>query len=79
MYVCGWAAALPSLALVVAARAARSGLGIGAGWAQARLSPLVELVVERRLFWLTTGVDLVAGLDPEWALAALEPERATAP
>jgi ATP-binding cassette subfamily B protein/ATP-binding cassette subfamily C protein len=37
---------------------------IGAGWAQARLSPLVELVVERRLFWLTTRVDLVAFDDP---------------
>ena len=53
-------AAVPSLVLVVAARAARSGLGIAAGWAQARLSPLVDLVAERRLFELTTRVELVA-------------------
>src|SRR5215475_7795764 len=57
-------AALPSLALVVAARAGRSGLEIAAGWAQARLSPLVDLVAERRLFGLTTRVELLAFDDP---------------
>jgi ATP-binding cassette subfamily B protein/ATP-binding cassette subfamily C protein len=57
-------AAVPALALVVAARAARSALEIAAGWAQARLSPLVDLVAERRLFELTTKVDLVAFDDP---------------
>lgn len=53
-------AALPSLALVVAAVALRSGLQVTAGWAEFRLQPQVERVVELRLFDLTTQVDLVA-------------------
>jgi ATP-binding cassette subfamily B protein/ATP-binding cassette subfamily C protein len=56
--------ALPALGLVVGATAARSALEIGAGWAQSRLTPLVNVIVERRLFWLTTRVELVAFDDP---------------
>jgi ATP-binding cassette, subfamily B, bacterial len=59
-------AAVPALGLVVAATGARAGLEIGAGWAQARLSPLVELIVERRLLTATTQVELVAFDDPEF-------------
>ncbi|GAA2395175.1 ABC transporter ATP-binding protein [Dactylosporangium salmoneum] len=53
-------AALPSLAMVAAATAARSGLSIAAGWAQARLEPQVLNTAERRLFELTTRVKLAA-------------------
>nr|WP_308250737.1 ABC transporter ATP-binding protein [Nonomuraea rhizosphaerae] len=57
-------AALPALAAVAAAAATRSGLSIGAGWAQARLMPRVLTLVERRLFELTTRVELAAFDDP---------------
>ncbi|MBB5084193.1 ABC transporter ATP-binding protein [Nonomuraea endophytica] len=57
-------AALPSLVVVAAAVAARSGLSIGAGWAQARLMPKVLTLVERELFELTTRVELAAFDDP---------------
>ncbi len=53
-------AAIPSLALVAAAVAARSGLQVAAGWAQARLQPHVDRAVEIRLFDLTTRVELAA-------------------
>jgi ATP-binding cassette, subfamily B, bacterial len=53
-------AALPSLALVASAVAARSGLQAAAGWAQARLQPQIDRVVEIRLFDLTTRVDMTA-------------------
>jgi ATP-binding cassette subfamily B protein len=53
-------AAIPSLALVAAAVAARSGLQVAAGWAQARLQPQVDRAVELRLFDLTTRVELAA-------------------
>jgi len=53
-------AALPSLALVGGAVAMRSGLQAMAGWAQARLQPQVNRVVETRLFDLTTQVELAA-------------------
>ncbi|MBW8485450.1 ABC transporter ATP-binding protein [Actinomadura parmotrematis] len=53
-------AALPGLALVAVATALR-GLLLGvAGWARARLKPQVELLAERRLFELTTRVELTA-------------------
>jgi ATP-binding cassette subfamily B protein len=51
-------AALPSLALVAGATAVRAGLQAGAGWAQARLKPRVDHLVEKRLFDLTTRVEL---------------------
>ena len=53
-------AAIPSLALVAAAVVACAGLQAVAGWAQARLQPQVDRVVEIRLFDLTTQVELSA-------------------
>ncbi|MBE1591910.1 ABC transporter ATP-binding protein [Nonomuraea angiospora] len=52
--------ALPSLLLVAAATGLRGALLAGAGWAQARLKPLVERLAETRLFELTTRVELAA-------------------
>lgn len=52
--------AVPALATVGAAVAARAGMGIAAGWAQARLSPLVTNMVESRFYGLTTRVPLAA-------------------
>jgi hypothetical protein len=49
-----------ALALVASAVAARSGLQVAAGWAQSRLQPQIDRVVELRLFDLTTRVDLPA-------------------
>ena len=46
-------AAIPALALVAAAVAARSGLQAVAGWAQSRLRPYIDRIVEH----LTTHVD----------------------
>jgi ATP-binding cassette subfamily B protein len=57
-------AALPSLILVAVSSALRSGLQSGAGWAQGRLEPQVDRVVEIRLFGLTTSVELAAFDDP---------------
>src|SRR6202046_3754946 len=51
-------AALPSLILVAAAMAARSGIAAAAGWAQARLGPMVDQLVEVRLYDLTSQVEL---------------------
>ena len=53
-------AALPSLVIVAAATAARAGLSIAAGWAENRLEPQVDRLVEVRLFDLTTRVELAA-------------------
>jgi len=53
-------AALPALALVAAAVAARSGLQAVASWTLARLHPQVDRAVEIRLLDLTTRVELVA-------------------
>jgi ATP-binding cassette subfamily B protein/ATP-binding cassette subfamily C protein len=53
-------AALPSLVLVAVVVAIRASLAAGAGWAQARLSPQVSQIAERRLFELTTRVELAA-------------------
>jgi ABC-type multidrug transport system fused ATPase/permease subunit len=53
-------AALPSLILVAAAVALRAGLQVAAGWAQSRLHPQVDRVVEIRLLDLTTQVELAA-------------------
>jgi ATP-binding cassette subfamily B protein/ATP-binding cassette subfamily C protein len=59
-------AALPSLILVAAATAVRSGVSTGAGWAQARLEPQVDQVVEVRLYDLTSQVELAAFDDPDF-------------
>ncbi|GAA2588091.1 ABC transporter ATP-binding protein [Actinomadura fulvescens] len=59
-------AALPSLALVAVAAALRAGLQAAAGWAQARLEPQVERLVELRLYELTTAVELAALDDSEF-------------
>jgi ATP-binding cassette, subfamily B, bacterial len=59
-------AAIPSLALVAAAVSARSGLQVAASWAEARLQPQVNRIVELRLFDLTTQVELAAFDDPEF-------------
>ncbi|XVQ08745.1 ABC transporter ATP-binding protein [Spirillospora sp. CA-255316] len=58
--------ALPSLALVAGATALRAGLQAAAGWAQARLDPQVERLVELRLYEATTAVDLAALEDSEF-------------
>lgn len=59
-------AALPSLILVACAAALRSGLQAGAGWAQARLKPKVDHLVEAELFDRTTRVDLTAFDDTDF-------------
>ncbi len=59
-------AALPSLIVVAAATAARSGIAAAAGWAQARLEPMVDQLVEVRLYDLTSRVELAAFDDPEF-------------
>jgi ATP-binding cassette subfamily B protein len=59
-------AALPSLILVAAATAARSGISAAAGWAQARLEPMVEQMVEIRLYDLASRVELAAFDDPDF-------------
>ena len=53
-------AALPSLVLVATAVALRAGLQAAAGWAQSRLHPQVDRMVEIRLLDLTTQVELAA-------------------
>ena len=59
-------AALPSLILVAVATAARSGVATAAGWAQSRLEPQVDQVVEVRLYDLTSQVELAAFDDPDF-------------
>ncbi|WP_344480117.1 ABC transporter ATP-binding protein [Glycomyces endophyticus] len=61
------AAAAPSLALLAAATAARATLGIGAGYAQQRLNPLVLNRTEREFFRLITGVPRSAFDDDTFA------------
>ncbi|MFJ4655322.1 ABC transporter ATP-binding protein [Nocardia sp. NPDC088792] len=67
-------AALPALLLVGGLAVLRVGLLVGASWSQARLKPLVEDTVERRLFAATTRVELVA-LDDPWFHAMLNRAR----
>lgn len=50
------AAATPALITIGVAAAARSGLSIGAGWAQARLKPLTAQSVEAEFYDITTAV-----------------------
>jgi ATP-binding cassette subfamily B protein/ATP-binding cassette subfamily C protein len=59
-------AALPSLALVAAAVAVRSGLQVAASWTESRLQPQVDRIVEIRLYDLTTRVELAAFDDSEF-------------
>jgi ATP-binding cassette, subfamily B, bacterial len=59
-------AALPSLILVAAATAARSGVATVAGWAQSRLEPQVDQAVEVRLYDLTSQVELAAFDEPDF-------------
>jgi len=59
-------AALPSLILVAVATAIRSGVATAAGWAQSRLEPQVDQVVEVRLYDLTSQVELAAFDDPDF-------------
>jgi ATP-binding cassette subfamily B protein/ATP-binding cassette subfamily C protein len=59
-------AALPSLILVAVATAIRSCVSTAAGWAQSRLEPQVDQVVEVRLYDLTAQVDLAAFDDPDF-------------
>jgi ATP-binding cassette, subfamily B, bacterial len=59
-------AALPSLILVAAATAIRSCVSTAAGWAQSRLEPQVDQVVEVRLYDVTAQVDLAAFDDPDF-------------
>jgi ATP-binding cassette subfamily B protein/ATP-binding cassette subfamily C protein len=59
-------AALPSLILVAASTAIRSGVSTAAGWAQSRLEPQVDQVVEVRLYDLTSQVELAAFDDPDF-------------
>ncbi|WP_091107288.1 ABC transporter ATP-binding protein [Micromonospora citrea] len=60
-------AALPALTVAAAAVAAKGGLTIAAGWAQARLTPQINYEVELRLFQATTAVDLAAFDDAGFA------------
>ncbi|GAB3155212.1 ABC transporter ATP-binding protein [Micromonospora sonneratiae] len=60
-------AAAPALVLAALAVMARGGLGIAAGWAQARLTPLINYEVELRMFEATTAVDLAAFDDAGFA------------
>ncbi|MBE1532019.1 ABC transporter ATP-binding protein [Actinomadura algeriensis] len=53
-------AAAPQLLLVGAAVTARAGFAAAAQWAQARLRPQVQRLVEQRLYELTTALDLTA-------------------
>ncbi|MET8161561.1 ABC transporter ATP-binding protein [Sphaerisporangium sp. NPDC005289] len=59
-------AAVPSLLLVGAAATLRTALQAGAGWAQARLEPQVERIAERKLYELTSRVDLIRYDDPDF-------------
>ena len=52
--------ALPSLALVGAAYTLQGVLQAGAGWAQSRLDPQIERIVQSRLLELVTAVELSA-------------------
>jgi ATP-binding cassette, subfamily B, bacterial len=59
-------AALPALVLVGALATARMGVSIGASWAETRLKPQVDREVEKRLFRVTTSVDLAAFENPSF-------------
>jgi ATP-binding cassette subfamily B protein/ATP-binding cassette subfamily C protein len=52
--------ALPALLVIGGVNAVRMALGLLASWSEARLTPYVEQLVERRLYGTTTRVDLSA-------------------
>ncbi|WP_062436205.1 ABC transporter ATP-binding protein [Herbidospora daliensis] len=58
--------ALPALLLVGAAAVTRALVQAGAGWAQSRLQPQVLRIAEKRLYGLTSRVDLIRFDDPEF-------------
>jgi ATP-binding cassette subfamily B protein len=60
-------AAAPALIAAALAVTLRGGLGIAAGWAQARLTPQINFAVETRLFEATTAVELAAFDDAGFA------------
>ena len=60
-------AAVPALAAAGLAIAMRGGLGVAAGWSQARLAPYINVEVEVRLFEATTAVELAAFDDAGFA------------
>ncbi|MEV6521077.1 ABC transporter ATP-binding protein [Longispora sp. NPDC051575] len=60
-------AAIPALAWVMAATAARATLSTAAGWAQARLSPRVQTAAELHLLGVTSRVELSAYDDDSYA------------
>jgi ATP-binding cassette subfamily B protein len=53
-------AALPALLVIAGVNAVRMGLGLVASWSEARLTPHIDQLVERRLFATATRVDLSA-------------------
>ncbi|MGI5163674.1 ABC transporter ATP-binding protein [Spirillospora sp. CA-253888] len=59
-------AAAPALLLVGAAVTVRAACAAAAQWSQARLRPQVEQIVERRLYEVTTAIDLAAFDDAEF-------------
>jgi len=60
-------AAVPSLVALATVVSARAGMGILAGWAQARLAPRVLTAADTALYELTTRVELAAFDDPGFA------------
>lgn len=60
-------AALPALIVAALATAAKGGLTIAAGWAQARMAPQINFAIEIRLFEATTAVELGAFDDAGFA------------
>ncbi len=67
-------AALPSLLLVAGSGMARSVLSAAAGWAQARLTPRVRMLVELELYEVTSGIDLASYDDAEFYEALMRAE-----
>jgi ATP-binding cassette subfamily B protein len=60
-------AAMPGLIVAALATAAKGGLTIAAGWAQARMAPQINFAIEVRLFEATTAVELGAFDDAGFA------------
>lgn len=60
-------AALPALIVAAVAVSLRGGLMIAAGWAQARIAPQINYLVELKLFQATTAVELAAFDDAGFA------------
>src|SRR4051794_32385681 len=59
-------AAAPELLLVGAAVTVRAAFAAGAQWAQARLRPQVQQIVEQQLYEVTTAIELAAFDDAEF-------------